>query len=550
MSNSVRGLCAGLAAVLVSACGSSTMTSAVATSTARGTLAVNPPLRIASLDAPTFAAQLAAASGGAQLLQLAATPVCGIDFYYVKFWTIGGAGEATESSGALMVPTGAAPACSGPRPIVLYAHGTATDKATNIADITNAGNTEGALIAAMFAAQGYIVVAPNYAGYDISTLGYHPYLDAAQNAAEMTDILAAARTALPNTLSAATSDDGKLFVTGYSEGGYVAMATQRAIEAAGGTVTAAAPMSGPYALEAFSDSIFFGAVDLGSTVFSPLLTTSYQHAYGNLYSATTDVFTPTYATGIDTLLPSTTPIDTIFAKGLLPETALFDSVTPTVTIPGDAPLSMKLTAALADPSNPASPLAHSPDAALFALGFGPSYLIQDAYRVSYALNAATFIDGAGPLAPPDSAPKPAAIPATIPSPELAPAFYFRQALLENDLRNPTWAPHSPTLLCGGDADPTVFYAVNTQTMQAFWSALPEGLITVLDVNAAPSGKFAQIQGAFQASQAALFAYYESAAGGGLSAAAAEAQVVQQTHTAEAPFCTLAARAFFDTVLGE
>ena len=27
----------------------------------------------------------------------------------------------------------------------------------------------------MFAAQGYIVVAPNYAGYDISTLGYHPY---------------------------------------------------------------------------------------------------------------------------------------------------------------------------------------------------------------------------------------------------------------------------------------------------------------------------------------------------------------------------------------
>jgi predicted dienelactone hydrolase len=69
-----------------------------------------------------------------------------------------------------MVPTGAAPACSGARPIVLYAHGTNTDKNLNIADITDPTNTEGVLIAAMFAAQGYIVVAPNYAGYDISTL--------------------------------------------------------------------------------------------------------------------------------------------------------------------------------------------------------------------------------------------------------------------------------------------------------------------------------------------------------------------------------------------
>ena len=44
--------------------------------------------------------------------------------------------------------------------------------------------------------------------------------------------MAAARTALPHTTSAATSDGGKLFVTGYSEGGHVAMATQRALIAA------------------------------------------------------------------------------------------------------------------------------------------------------------------------------------------------------------------------------------------------------------------------------------------------------------------------------
>src|ERR1700723_2958793 len=251
MFKSLTPLSAILGAALLCSCGgSSSPTATVAASTAHGTLAVNPPFRIASLSAAALQAELGATSSGAQLLQITGNPACGVDFYYVKFWTVGGAQETTQSSGALMVPTGAAPACSGARPIVLYAHGTNPDKTLNIADITNTSNTEGGLIAAMFAAQGYIVVAPNYAGYDISTLGYHPFLNAAQQSGEMIDILAAARTGLPTTLASATSDSGQLFITGYSEGGHVAMATQRALEASKAVVTGAAPMSGPYALEA------------------------------------------------------------------------------------------------------------------------------------------------------------------------------------------------------------------------------------------------------------------------------------------------------------
>src|SRR6266851_10121160 len=267
----VTRLSVALGAALLCACGSSSQTSTVAASTTHGTLAVNPPFRIASLNAATFQAELGTTSSGAQLLQIAGTPACGVDFYCVKFWTVGGAGETTESSGALMVPTGAAPACSGPRPVVLYGHGTSTDKTLNLADITNSSNAEGALIAAMFAAQGYIVVAPNYAGYDISTLGYHPFLNAEQQSGEMIDILAAARTALPKTMSSATSDNGKLFVTGYSQGGHVAVATQRALQASGAVIKGVAGMSGPYAMEAFGDALVFGNVDLGSTVFVPLV---------------------------------------------------------------------------------------------------------------------------------------------------------------------------------------------------------------------------------------------------------------------------------------
>jgi hypothetical protein len=540
----VTGLSAALGAALLSACGgSSSPTATIATSTAHGTLAVSPPFRIASLNAASFQAELSATSSGAQLLQITGKPTCGVDFYYIKFWTLGGAvvPETTQSSGALMVPTGAAPACSGPRPIVLYAHGTNTDKALNIADVTNASNTEGVLIAAMFAAQGYIVVAPNYAGYDISTLGYHPYLNAEQQSGEMIDILTAARTALPKTLTATTSDSGKLFVTGYSEGGHVAMATQRALEASGAVVTGAAPMSGPYALEAFGDAIFFGQVDLGSTVFAPLLSTSYQKAYGNIYSAPSDLYSTTYASGIETLLPSDTPIDTIFSTGLLPETALFDSTTPVVDITGQAQLSGELTALLSVPGTVGYPFPSGPQTPLFTAGFGSPYLFNNSYRVSYGVSALTQPDGALPL-PTTKAGFPLASP--------APTQPLRLAFYKNDLRNgPTgtgaWAPKSPTLLCGGDGDPTVFF-LNTQIMETFWAPFVQGgLITVLDVGGTPAGPFETVQVGFQESQAAQLAFYQSAAGGGLSLAAAEQLIVEGYHTSVAPFCSAAARAFFN-----
>jgi secretory lipase len=530
----LTSLIVGSSAALLCACGSSTGTSAVSSSEAHGTLAVNPPFRIASLNAADFQAELAGTSSGAQLLQITGNPSCGVDFYYVKFWTLGGAGETTESSGALMVPTGAAPACSGPRPIVLYAHGTNTDKNLNIADITNTTNTEGVLIAAMFAAQGYIVVAPNYAGYDISTLGYHPYLNAEQQSGEMIDILTAARAALPKTMASATSDSGKLFVTGYSQGGHVAMATQRALQAAGATVTGMAGLSGPYALEAFGDVILFGDVDLGSTVFTPLLTTSYQKAYGNIYAMPSDVYSATYATGIETLLPSATPLDTLFAQGLLPETALFDSTTPVVSVPGQPGLSAELTALLSVPGSAGYPLPSTPQTPLFAAGFGSPYLLNNSYRVAYALDAAGNPDGAVPT------PR-----AGVPLAAVAPTQPLRLAFYKNDLRNGAWAPSSPTLLCGGDQDPTVFYSVNTEIMAAFWSPLVQaGLITVLDVNGTPAGPFAALQTGFQESQAAQLAYYESAAGGSLSPAAAQQLIVENYHTSVAPFCTAAARAFF------
>lgn len=519
-----------MATLGLAACGgTNSPTGAVASSTNRGTLVNNPAFRVASLNAADFTAQLNATTSGQQLLQLAGTPACGVDFYYIKYWTVGPDNSAQMASGALMVPTGSAAPCTGPRPIVLYAHGTTTTSTYNIANISdssNAANSEGAMVAAVFAAQGYIVVAPNYLGYDISTLGYHPYVNGAANAADMMDALTAGRTALLSTFTPGTSDAGKLYVTGYSEGGYVAMATVKAMQAAGQAVTASAPSSGPYALEAFGDSIFFGQVNIGSTVFAPLVSTSYQHAYSNVYSQTSDVYSSTYASGIDTLLPSTTPLASLFQSNKLPEAALFDIKTPTSST-GITAVDTAADQLLALPASPPYPASL---AALFDAGFGSTFLVSDAYRVGYVDDAVvnqdqaamTLVNG-GTLS------------STNVGLAATPTLGLRKDLATNDMRSGGWFPMEPMLLCGGDQDPTVFFQ-NTQIMAAEWTPyVSGGLVSLLDLNATPSGPFAALQGGFQATYAQLVTSEGATA------------AIQAYHPTEAPFCMVAARGFFAQV---
>jgi hypothetical protein len=84
-------------------------------------------------------------------------------------------------------------------------------------------------------------------------------------------------------------------------------------------------------------------------------------------------------------------------------------------------------------------------------------------------------------------------------------------------------------------------------MAAFWSGLPLGAVTVLDVDpaAGPSGPFALVQAGFQASQTQEFEFLRSAAGGGLTAVAAQQALLQSYHGSSVPpFCSLAARLFF------
>ncbi len=476
---------------------------------ARGALMQSPALRITSLTAADFTASLQASASGQSLQQLAGTPVCGVDVQYLKYGTVGGANEATNASGALMVPTGSDARCTGARPIVMYAHGTTVTKRYNLADFsdnTNPAYSEGLMLAALYAAQGYIVVAPNYAGYDSSPLSYHPYLNAEQSSREMIDALTAAKKALPTLLSP-TAASAKLFLTGYSQGGHVAMAAHRAMQAAGIPVTASAPMSGPYALAAQSDATFYGNVNAGGTIFSPMIFTSFQKAYGNLYSTPADIYESAYATGIESLIPGAYDFSGVVTAGKLPQLALFSSTPPA---PAFAPITPPTGTGATD--------------ALFAAGFGTGNLIKNSARLSYLLDAAANPDGVVPAF-------------TTGGPSVTAKNPIRAAAIKNDLRG--WTPASPVLLCAGSGDPTVFYALNTGVMGALWAGLPAGRVTVLNVDSAVTGA----TDPFAAAKLG-FANAKTATATAAGANAATAVTAAYHGGLVPPFCNAAARGFF------
>ncbi|MFT3804858.1 MAG: lipase family protein [Burkholderiaceae bacterium] len=272
----------------------------------RGSAVVTPvqtaALTTAQIDAGADAMGVATLLGPAR---------CGVAISSLEYNTVGGRGEDTNATAAVMVPTGTADGCSGERPVVLYAHGTDFDKTFDMAKVDI--NDEARLTMIAFAAQGYVVVAPNYTGYARSRLGYHPYLNADAQADDMIDAMRATRAQF-GAMSTTVKLGKRLYLSGYSQGGHVAMATQRAMQQRYPdefTVTASGPMSGPYALWTFSRLILQGQQNIGASLFTPMLVTSYQQAYGNLYTTPSDAYQPPYDTILPDLLPSADPAGAI-----------------------------------------------------------------------------------------------------------------------------------------------------------------------------------------------------------------------------------------------
>jgi pimeloyl-ACP methyl ester carboxylesterase len=241
--------------------------------------------------------------------QLAGKPKCDVTLYAVRYDTIGVKGEAADASAAFMVP---GKTCgTGPFPLIGYAHGTniaknqlITDPSTSNPNWT-APDQNPTTVAAIYAAHGYAVAATDYLGLGESTYPFHPYLHVASEATAVIDALRAIRLAAKSLNVPLRAGTG-VFLSGHSQGGQVAVGTQRAIESGAYkgefSVLVDAASSGPYALsQTFQDAVRSPSQD--APLLAAYTLTGYQKVYGNLYAHPTEIFKNPYAAGIDNLLP-------------------------------------------------------------------------------------------------------------------------------------------------------------------------------------------------------------------------------------------------------
>jgi pimeloyl-ACP methyl ester carboxylesterase len=247
---------------------------------------------------------------GGPLKALTGPAKCDVKVVALNYNTVGVKGEKTNASGVMLVPAGTCTAAAG---LLAYAKGTDVQKPRTL---VNPADGETFLLAAMYAAQGYAVVATDYLGFAKSAYTYHPYLHADSEATSVIDSIRAARRAA-GTVGATLS--GKVMLAGYSQGGHSSMAAHRAIErdhASEINVIAGAHLAGPYNL---TGSLKLPNAIAGYQFFVPYLVTSWQKIYGNIYSSPSVAFKAPYDSYIETLLPNPTlTTTTLVTTGQLP----------------------------------------------------------------------------------------------------------------------------------------------------------------------------------------------------------------------------------------
>ena len=167
----------------------------------------------------------------------------GIEFYKVSYQTPSYSGVPTRVTGLLAVPSGGAP-----NGVVVYCHGTLSDRSLSPSRLTGRSGSVESLCAAMaFASNGYAVAMPDYLGLGDDP-GVHPYPLSRVNAHSVRDLLEPVGDILKSLGKFASR---RLFLTGYSEGGAVCAAAAELIErepAPSFDLMRVAPLSGPYDL--------------------------------------------------------------------------------------------------------------------------------------------------------------------------------------------------------------------------------------------------------------------------------------------------------------
>lgn len=197
--------------------------------------------------------------------------------------------RAAGQSGLMWLPVSLGRTLS--LPIILYQHGTEvfwkcapSRYDPNPLSVLAGPDVTGAFLnymecttAALMASAGYIVVMADYPGFGDSRAP-HPYVTLSLGDSVLT-MLGAAQAALASPFAAARPN-GKIFLIGYSEGGFVTMAAAKTLQDHGLRVTAAVPCAGSYDMSGAMVADILSGRPAVTPYYVPYTVFGYASVYG------------------------------------------------------------------------------------------------------------------------------------------------------------------------------------------------------------------------------------------------------------------------------
>ena len=231
------------------------------------------------------------------------------DFFKIVYKTTF-QGKTIEASGLIGLPKNgpANPSMISGQHETRFLHSTAP----SLLSISANGVSSSATGYEVLASMGYVVVIPDYIGFGSSENIPHPYYIREATAAAVVDMIKAAKEYLKSKQFATSN---RLFLIGYSEGGYATLAAQREIEnnpSNGLTVTGTAAGAGAFDLTTMLTEV--SKSDLSyATSYITYLMESYN-TYYNWKRPLSNVYNEPYATNIPGLFNGDMDVPAIASK--------------------------------------------------------------------------------------------------------------------------------------------------------------------------------------------------------------------------------------------
>ncbi|MDX2195422.1 MAG: lipase family protein [Cytophagales bacterium] len=201
----------------------------------------------------------------------------GIKVYRITYKTI----EPTNLSPVTASGLVCIPDIAGSFALVSHQHGTIreTDETNAPSYFNNSTQGGEGNVAALLAASGFVVSSPDYLGYGATKELAHPYEHAPSLARASIDMLSAAKELC---ILKGVTLGGKLFLVGYSEGGFATMAMQKMIEEkyfTQFTITASYIGAGAFDKTSFAKYILNSTTDLTFLNYYVWVLTTYNKVY-------------------------------------------------------------------------------------------------------------------------------------------------------------------------------------------------------------------------------------------------------------------------------